>query len=42
MGSINVEWHKAHKFPHEGNDEDKDEWRKEHRKNCGCGRKKKD
>jgi hypothetical protein len=39
MGKLNFEWHKKHKFPKD--EEEKDKWREEHRKHCGCGRKKK-
>jgi len=37
--TINKEWHLKHKFPKKGKEEEKNRWRKEHRKNCGCGRK---
>jgi len=36
---MNKEWHLKNKFPHEGTEEKKDVWRKEHNKNCDCGRK---
>jgi hypothetical protein len=36
---MNKEWHLKHKFPKDETEEDKDKWRKEHRNNCGCGRK---
>ena len=36
---MNVDWHKKHNFPKEEGEEKKNEWRKEHRKNCDCGRK---
>ena len=42
MGSMNKEWHLAHPFPRDKTDVEKDKWRAEHRKNCGCGRKKKE
>jgi len=33
---MNVEWHKKHKLPKKGSEDEKNEWRKEHKKNCDC------
>jgi hypothetical protein len=38
---FNREWHLKNKFPKEGTEEEKNEWRKEHSKECSCGKKKK-
>lgn len=37
MEKLNKEWHLAHQFPHDLPEVEKDKWRMEHRKNCGCG-----
>jgi hypothetical protein len=36
---MNKDWHLKNKFPKDGTEVDKNEWRLEHRKNCSCGRK---
>jgi hypothetical protein len=38
---LNKEWHLKNKFPKKGTEEEKNQWRKEHRKHCECGKKKK-
>ncbi len=38
---LNKEWHLSHTFPKTGSEEEKNVWRTEHGKECGCGRKKK-
>jgi hypothetical protein len=39
MGKLNFDWHKKNLFPKKGSEDEKNAWRSEHRKNCGCGRK---
>jgi hypothetical protein len=34
---FNREWHLKNKFPKEGSEEEKNSWRKNHKKNCDCG-----
>jgi hypothetical protein len=36
---LNKKWHLKHKFPNKETEEEKDEWRTEHRKNCDCGKR---
>jgi hypothetical protein len=38
---MNAEWHRKNKFPKDKSEEEKERWRKDHRMNCNCGRKKK-
>jgi hypothetical protein len=38
---LNKEWHLKNKFPKNGTEEEKNKWRKEHRKNCDCWKRKK-
>ena len=36
---LNKEWHLKHKFPKNETEEEKNEWRKEHRKYYDCEKK---
>jgi len=36
---LNKKWHLSHPFPHGKSEGEKDKWRAEHSKICGCGRR---
>ncbi|MFA7254218.1 MAG: hypothetical protein WC107_06745 [Patescibacteria group bacterium] len=36
MGSINKEWHLAHKMPKNPTETERLEWNREHSRNCTC------